>query len=62
MDIQHGAQEQLTKALKLSKFAMQVDEATDSVKDAHLIAYVQYNQNRSVREDLLFCKPILSNA
>nr|CAD7407886.1 unnamed protein product [Timema cristinae] len=53
-DIQEG----LTEALKLSKFAIQVDEATDSVKDAHLVTYVRYINNRSVQEDLLFCKPL----
>nr|CAD7433426.1 unnamed protein product [Timema monikensis] len=35
-----------------------VDEATDSVKDAHLVTYVRYINNRSVQEDLLFCKPL----
>nr|CAD7204913.1 unnamed protein product [Timema douglasi] len=51
-------QEELTEALKLSKFAIQVDEATDSVKDAHLVAYVWYINSRSVQGDLLFCEPL----
>nr|CAD7263659.1 unnamed protein product [Timema shepardi] len=51
-------QEELTEALKLSKFAILADEAIDSVKDAHLVAYVWYINSRSVQGDLLFCEPL----
>ena len=41
---------------KGERFALQVDEATDSNKDFLLIAYVRYIESCDVAEDLLFCK------
>ncbi|GFW20767.1 protein ZBED8 [Trichonephila clavipes] len=35
-----------------------LDEATDSNKDAHFIAYVRFWDGMSAVEELLFCKPI----
>ncbi|GFU87414.1 SCAN domain-containing protein 3 [Trichonephila clavipes] len=37
---------------------MQLDEATDSNKDAHFMAYVRFWDGMSAVEELLFCKPI----
>jgi hypothetical protein len=43
-----------------NRFAIQIDEATDCSGVAHLIAYVQYVENKTFNEDMLFCKPIKS--
>ncbi|GFW88418.1 zinc finger MYM-type protein 6 [Trichonephila clavipes] len=39
-------------------FAVRLDEATDSNKDAHFMAYVRFWDGMSAVEELLFCKPI----
>lgn len=44
--------------MKGKEFGLQLDEATDSNKDAHLICYVRFLDDNSIVEDLLFCKPI----
>ena len=41
---------------------MQVDEATDVAKDAHLIAYVRYVEETNIVEEISFCKPIPDKA
>ncbi|XP_067131393.1 zinc finger BED domain-containing protein 5-like [Centruroides vittatus] len=41
-----------------SEFGLQLDEATDNNKDAHLICYVRFLDGNSIVEDLLFCKSI----
>nr|XP_042897067.1 protein FAM200A-like [Parasteatoda tepidariorum]XP_042902277.1 protein FAM200A-like [Parasteatoda tepidariorum]XP_042906149.1 protein FAM200A-like [Parasteatoda tepidariorum]XP_042906152.1 protein FAM200A-like [Parasteatoda tepidariorum] len=60
-DISEDLCDQLIEKVKLSSFALQVDEATDVLKDAHLITYVRYVVETDVREDMLFCKPIEGN-
>jgi hypothetical protein len=57
-DISEDICDQLVSRLRTSKFAIQVDEATDIAKDAHLIAYVRYVGENNILEDILFCKPI----
>ena len=44
--------------MRTSKFTIQVDEATDVAKDAHLIAYVRYVEETDIIEDISFCKSI----
>ena len=47
-----------------NEFTLQLDEATTSTsnKDAYLICYVRFIDNDgNIVEDLLFCKPILTN-
>lgn len=61
-DISDDLCDQLTDVLKYSHFGLQVDEATDVVKDAHLITYVRYISANEIKEDLLFCKPIVGRA
>ncbi|XP_035211445.1 protein FAM200A-like [Stegodyphus dumicola] len=61
-DISEDLCDQLIEKVKLSSFALQVDEATDVLKDAHLITYVRYVVETDVREIMLFCKPIECNA
>ncbi|XP_067139511.1 zinc finger BED domain-containing protein 5-like [Centruroides vittatus] len=60
-DISEDLCDQLIEKVKLSSFTLQVDEATDVLKDAHLITYVRYVVETDVREDMLFCKPIECN-
>lgn len=57
-DISTDLFEQLITNLKTRKFAIQVDEATDVIKDSHLLAYVRFadDENNEFKEDLLFCK------
>jgi len=57
-DISEDICDQLVSRLRTSKFAIQVDEATDVAKDAHLIAYVRYVVETNIVEDILFCKAI----
>lgn len=57
-DMAEDVQRQLLGKLRDKLFSIQLDEATDSNKDAHLIAYVRFCDGISVVEELLFCKPI----
>lgn len=57
-DIAVDISDQLLNQLKDKEFAIQLDEATDSNKDAHLICYVRYVHEKQLTEDLLFCKEI----
>lgn len=59
--IQHIAEDlndQLIEKMKGKEFGLQLDEVTDSNKDAHLICYVRFLDDSTIVEDLLFCKPI----
>lgn len=59
--IQHMGEDlnaQLIEKLKGSEYGLQLDEATDNNKDAHLICYVRFLDGNSIVEDLLFCKSI----
>lgn len=58
-DISEDLSDQLVSQLCTSKFALEVDEATDISKDAHLIAFVRYVAGADITEDILFfCKCI----
>jgi zinc finger BED domain-containing protein 5/7/8/9 len=57
-DIAEDIQQQLLAKLRDKLFSIQLDEATDSNKDAHLIAYVRFCDGMSAVEELLFCKLI----
>lgn len=61
-DISEDLCDQLVSRLRTSKFAIQVDEATDVAKDAHLIAYVRYVAETNIIEDILFCNRIPGKA
>lgn len=61
-DISDDLCDQLVSQMCTSKFALQVGEATDVAKDAHLIAYVGYVQENNIIEDILFSKPIFGKA
>ena len=56
--------DQLVAKMRGNEFSLQLDEATTSTsnKDAYLICYVRFIDNDdNIVEDLLFCKPILTN-
>ncbi|GFU51163.1 protein FAM200B [Trichonephila clavipes] len=57
-DIAEDVEQQLYGKLHDKLFSVQLDEATDSNKDAHFIAYVRFRDGMSAVEELLFCKPI----
>ena len=52
--------DQLIDRMKEREFSLQLDEATDSSQDAHLICYVRFVDfsGHNLVEELLFCKPI----
>lgn len=53
---------QLVEKLRGREYGLQLDEATDSNKDAHLICYVRFFDDNSMIDDLLFSKPIMTRA
>ena len=56
--------DQLVAKMRGNEFRLQFDEATTSTsdKDAYLICYVRFiDIDDNIVEDLLFCKPILTN-
>ncbi|XP_072380160.1 zinc finger BED domain-containing protein 5-like [Diabrotica undecimpunctata] len=56
-DIAEDVQDQLLGKLPDKLFSIQLDEATNSNKDAHFIAYVRFCDGISLVEELLFWKP-----
>ena len=61
-DISEDLCDQLVSRMRTSKFTIQVDEATDVAKDAHLITYVRYVEETDIIEDILFCKAVYIQA
>lgn len=58
-DMADDINDQLNEKLKGRYFAIQLDEATDSHNDAHLICYVRFiGDDNKFHEDLLFCRTI----
>ncbi|GFW55030.1 zinc finger MYM-type protein 6 [Trichonephila clavipes] len=57
-DIAEDVEQQLFGKLRDKLFSIQLDEATDSNKNAHFIAYVRFWDGMSAVKELLFCKPI----
>ena len=52
----------LVAKMRGNEFSLQLDEATTSNKDVYLIWYVRFIDNDdNIVENLLFCKPILTN-
>jgi len=54
--------DQLIEKLKEKAFGLQLDEATDMNKNAHLICYIRFIDNDDMVEELLFCKNITAGA
>ncbi len=61
-DISKDIEEQLNDKIRDNRFALQMDEATDSNKDCLLITYVRFIDGEDLREDLLFCKLVTKRA
>lgn len=55
-DISEDLHMQLMEKVKNTYFAIQVDEATDLNRDAHLICYIRFVDGEAMREELLFCE------
>ncbi|XP_076372831.1 protein FAM200A-like [Tachypleus tridentatus] len=47
--------------MKEKEFELQLDEATDNNKDAHLICYIRFVDDDKIAKDLLICKSITAN-
>ena len=61
-DISEDLCDQLVFLMSNLKFAIQLDEATDVAKDAHLIAHIRFVEETNIIEDILFCKLISEKA
>jgi hypothetical protein len=59
-DISEDLEKQLTEKFRNNRFAIQIDEATDCNGVALLIADARHVENKTLNEDMLFCKPIKS--
>ncbi|GFX92305.1 zinc finger MYM-type protein 6 [Trichonephila clavipes] len=57
-DIAEDVEQQLFGKLRDKLFSIELDEATDSNKDAPFIAYARFWDGMSAVEEPLFCKPI----
>lgn len=61
-EMSQNIQEQLISKLKSTKmYALQLDESTDLTDKSHLLAFVRYENDNALFEELLFCKEILHN-
>ena len=41
-------------------FSMQLDETTDCAQCSHLLVFVRYVNNSSIKEEFLFCRPLIT--
>ncbi|KAK7938700.1 hypothetical protein WMY93_002026 [Mugilogobius chulae] len=62
VDISNDIEEQLIEAIRQSKYALQVDEATVNNKDCLLIAYVRFIAQDALSEEFLFCTNVTGRA
>lgn len=61
-DMSKDIEEQLNDKVRDGRFALQMDEATDSNKDCLLITYVRFIDENEMKEELFFCKQIPGRA
>jgi hypothetical protein len=55
-----NVKEQLSENVKASKYySIQLDESADISNRAHLLTFIRYEDEDSVKEKLLFCEPLL---
>ena len=47
---------------KVGKWSYQLDEATDTGKNAQLMVYVRYEGDMDLEEEFLFCRPLTTTA
>lgn len=57
-DLANDVESELLKRIKMSNFAIQLDESTDVANVAVLLVYVRYIFKNSFQEDILFAKPL----
>lgn len=58
-DMADNVLHQLIENIKGSRFyAIQLDESTDIANVSNLLAYIRYEKNGEIKEDLLFCRPL----
>lgn len=58
-EMSENIKQQLISALKRSDFySLQLDESTDIADNANLLAFVRFETNESVEEEMLFCRPL----
>ncbi|KAI4800502.1 hypothetical protein KUCAC02_009644 [Chaenocephalus aceratus] len=61
-DISADIKSQLLERLRVSKFAVQLDESTDVSGSAQLIALVRYPWEGRIQEDFYFCQELTGRA
>ncbi|XP_071399292.1 SCAN domain-containing protein 3-like [Centroberyx affinis] len=61
-DMSNDIKSQLLERLRVSKFAVQLDESTDVSGSAQLIALVRYPWEGRIQEDFLFCQELTGRA
>uniref|UniRef100_A0A8C4GRW1 Zinc finger BED domain-containing protein 5 n=1 Tax=Dicentrarchus labrax TaxID=13489 RepID=A0A8C4GRW1_DICLA len=61
-DMSNDIREQLISFIKKSPYyALQLDESTDIAGQAQLLTYVRYLRDKTIEEDVLFCRPLQSH-
>jgi hypothetical protein len=62
-DMASKVKEQLTAKFKASKYySIQLDESTAASSTAHLLTFIRFEEEESVKQELLFCEPLLGRA
>lgn len=62
VEMSSSIEEQLLLQLReCNYFALQVDESTDITNMAQLLVFIRFDYQSEVKEEFLFCKPLVSN-
>lgn len=62
LDIYEDLNEQLLEKLKNNVFGLQFDEVTNKHRQSYLLAHVRFIDDKDIREDMLFCQSLTTNA
>ena len=64
LDISEQLERRVIQELKETKypFSMQLDESTDIASNCQLLVFVRYVHKDSIKEEYLFCEPLLKNS
>jgi hypothetical protein len=54
-----NVKEQLIEKVKASKYCIQLDESTDVSNMGHHLTFMRFEDEESIKEELLLCKPLL---
>jgi hypothetical protein len=61
-DMASNVKEQLAENTEGSKYySIQLDESTDVSNIVHILTFIRFEDVESVKEELLFCKPLLGH-